>query len=405
MELPINLTRAVKTQTSSYLKPLSLVTCVFFMWGLSYGLLDVLNKHFQEVLHISKAQSGLLQFAYFFAYFVVAGPAARFNRRFGYKGGILLGLCVFAAGALLFVPAAAAARFPPFLAALFVLACGLGCLETAANPYATMLGDQASAAWRLNMAQSFCSLGTALGPLIGGMFFFGDAASSGSGQHAMVTGVYVCLAAAVIVLAFFISITSMPEFRLEPVSTASPAPPSLRHKHFLSSVVAQFFSMAALVGCGAFFINYATESWPLLSSRQAAWLLSASVVLFMTGRFIGTFLMRYVAPRTMLMCYALAAALLSFVVVLDLGKGSVMALCGTFFFMSIMFATIFSIGIRGLGEHTQKGSAILMMSVIGGGISPYIMGTIADHGSISWAYALPLVSFVGIFVCAWHFRK
>jgi len=298
---------------------------------------------------ITKAQSGLLQFSYFFAYFLVSRPAAVFNEKFGYKGGILLGLCLFAGGALLFIPASSSMSFSFFLVALFVLASGLGCLETAANPYATLLGDSRKAEKRLNMAQSFCSLGTAIGPLIGGMLFFNNAVPlDASSQHDTVKWVYVGLAIMVTVIAFLISITSMPEARSASHTPKKSSNSLLSQRNFVSGVIAQFFSMAALVGVGAFFINYATENWPGMDSQQAAWLLSASIFLFMAGRFISTFVMEYIAPKRLLICYALAGVVLSIFVILNFGKTSVIALSAIFFFMSIMFPTIFSLGIKGL---------------------------------------------------------
>jgi len=387
-------------------KPLFLLTCVFFMWGLSYGLLEVLNKHFQESMGISKAQSGLLQFSYFFAYFIVSRPAAVFNEKFGYKGGILLGLGLFTVGALLFIPASSFMSYSLFLVALFVLASGLGCLETAANPYATLLGDPRKAEKRLNMAQSFCSLGTAIGPLIGGMLFFDNPISVGaSSQHDMVKRVYVCLAIVVMLVAFLISMTAMPEARSAMRANNTPSNSLLSHRNFVGGVIAQFFSMAALVGVSVFFVNYATENWSGMTSQEAAWLLSVSIFLFMAGRFISTFVMEYVAPRTLLIGYAMAGVMLSVFVVLDFGKISVIALCAIFFFMSIMFPTIFSLGIKGHKERTKEGSSVLMMSVIGGGISPYVMGRIADNYSTSLAYVIPLLSFVAIFVCGLCFRN
>src|ERR1700731_3080978 len=384
-------------------KPLFLVTCVFFMWGLSYGLLDVLNKHFQESMHITKSQSGLLQFSYFFAYFVVALPAASFNDKYGYKGGILFGLFFFAVGSLLFIPASSAASYPFFLAALFVLAGGLGCLETAANPYATILGDPRKAEKRLNMAQSFCSLGSAIGPLIGGLLFFNNTAvTKASSQHDMVKLVYVCLAIVVIIIAFVIAMTSMPEVRLS-LQAQNKSSGSFISRNFIGGVIAQFFSMAALVGVGAFFINYATENWQGMTSQNAALLLSASIFLFMFGRFISTFIMGHIAPQKLLSCYALINTVLSILVILSLGKISVVALSGILFFMSIMFPTIFSLGIKGLGSKTKKGSSIMMMSVIGGAISPYIMGEIADSYKVSYAYMIPLVGFIVVFLYGLYF--
>ena len=388
-----------KIKVANFNLPLCLLTCVFFSWGLSYGLLDVLNKHFQESMHITKAQSGLLQFSYFLAYFVVALPAAAFNDRYGYKGGILLGLCLFAIGALLFIPASSIAVFPFFLGALFVLASGLGCLETAANPYATVLGDPKRAEKRLNMAQSFCGLGSAIGPLIGGALFFNNAAPTNlPSQQNMVRLVYICLAAFVAIIALTIFLTPMPEVRSGSQAGRKESLSLLCRHSFIGGVIAQFFSMAALVGVGAFFINYVTENWVEMNSKDAAWLLSFSIFLFMSGRFISTFVMEYVAPQKLLSYYAFINATLSALVILSEGKISIFALVAIFFFMSIMFPTIFGLGIKGLGDKTKKGSSILMMAVIGGGISPYVMGTIADFYNTSYAYAIPLISFIAIFI-------
>src|SRR5687768_10915055 len=215
-----------------------LVTSLFFMWGLSYGLLDVLNKHFQETLDITRARSGLLQMAYFGAYFVMALPAAMLMNRRGYKTGILLGLFLFAAGALLFIPATAAAKFEFFLFALFVIACGLGCLETAANPYVTFLGAPEKSEQRLNLSQSFNGLGSFVGPLIGGALFFGD----GGDRHGNVQATYVVIAAVVALIAVLIARTPMPDIRERTVSLQDVIDKPLsaqRHLHF--AVAAQFF--------------------------------------------------------------------------------------------------------------------------------------------------------------------
>lgn len=371
-----------KEMDVNYTKVLFLVTCVFFLWGLSYGLLDVLNKHFQESLHVTKAQSGLLQFSYFGAYFIVALPASLFIHKYGYKGGILLGLCLFAAGALLFIPAADMASFPYFLGALFVLASGLGCLETAANPYATVLGAPEGAAKRLNMAQSFCGLGSSIGPLIGGMLFFNqiDIVDNTATQHDSVKMVYVGLAIIVLLIAFFIMVTPMPDEKEYQSDTPTLSRSQLLRQHrFIGGVIAQFFSMAALVGVGAFFINYVTENWPEMTSKQGAFLLSASAFIFMVGRFISTAIMGYVEPKKLLSFYAFSNIVLSAIVVASFGKISVFSLVAIFFFMSIMFPTIFALSIENLGKNKKIGSPILMMSVIGGALSPYIMGEIADY--------------------------
>ncbi len=249
------------------------------MGGLSYGLLDVLNKHFQETLHVTKAQSGLLQAAYFGAYFLVALPAGYFMDRKGYKAGILVGLCLYALGALLFVPAASANSFGVFLFALFVIASGLGCLETAANPYATVLGDAQGAERRLNLAQSFNGLGQFIGPLIGGTLFFSASQSDGGGDQSAVKMTYVAIAVLVLLIALLFSRTRLPAIREEEKPVHGVIAQGLwQHPHFVGGVITQFFYVAAQVGVGAFFINYATEHWREVSNQSASYLLSIAMI-------------------------------------------------------------------------------------------------------------------------------
>ena len=372
---------------------LMLVTSLFFLWGLSYGLLDVLNKHFQETLHVSKAQSGLLQAAYFGAYFIIALPAGLLMDRFGYKAGILLGLCLYAAGALLFMPAANAASFPFFLFALFVIALGLGCLETAANPYATVLGDPKGAERRLNLAQSFNGLGQFVGPLLGGALFFGSA-NAGSDNSSLQT-TYVVIAVIVLLVAALFARTPMPDLReQESTIQRSDSKTLWQHREFVGGVITQFFYVAAQVGVGAFFINYVTEHWASMTSQTAAYLLSVAMICFMCGRFFSTWLMGRIAAQRLLMVYAWVNVALCAVVVSGVESVSVMALIAIFFFMSIMFPTIFAMGVKNLGPHTKRGSSFLIMAIVGGALMPYFMGLVADHFSTALAYLLPLGCFV-----------
>ncbi|UZJ62316.1 sugar MFS transporter [Pseudomonas sp. KU26590] len=372
---------------------LMLVTSLFFLWGLSYGLLDVLNKHFQETLHVSKAQSGLLQAAYFGAYFIIALPAGLLMDRFGYKAGILLGLCLYAAGALLFMPAANAASFPFFLFALFVIALGLGCLETAANPYATVLGDPKGAERRLNLAQSFNGLGQFVGPLLGGALFFGGS-NAGSDNSSLQT-TYVVIAVIVLLVAALFARTPMPDLREQESSIQRQDSKTLwQHREFVGGVVTQFFYVAAQVGVGAFFINYVTEHWASMTSQSAAYLLSVAMICFMCGRFFSTWLMGRISAQRLLMVYAWINVALCAVVVSGVESVSVVALVAVFFFMSIMFPTIFAMGVKNLGPHTKRGSSFLIMAIVGGALMPYFMGLVADHFSTALAYLLPLGCFV-----------
>jgi len=380
-------------------KAFFLMTSLFFMWGLSYGLLDVLNKHFQDVLHVSKAQSGLLQGAYFGAYFVMAIPAAFLTERFGYKLGILLGLALYAIGALIFILAATVAGFPLFLLGLFIIASGLGCLETAANPYVTELGTPELVERRLNLSQSFNGLGSFLGPLIGGAFFFPRVSEVTPGALDSVRITYAAIAVVVVLLAVLIARTPLPDIRRAiNVQSSSRCTPLIGRSHFVAGVVTQFFYVAAQVGVGAFFINYAIAHWSGLTAQRASFLLSIGMLLFMAGRFVGTMLMAHITPQRMLMLYALANIALTVVVAMGVPVVSVVALIVVFFFMSIMFPTIFALGVKDLGMQTKRGASFQVMAVVGGAIMPFVMGYVADANGIAVSYMLPLGCFV---IVAW----
>ncbi|AGI22675.1 L-fucose:H+ symporter permease [Pseudomonas sp. MT3] len=382
-----------------------LITSLFFMWGLSYGLLDVLNKHFQEALHVNKAQSGLLQAAYFGAYFLVALPVGIFMDKHGYKAGILVGLCLYAAGALLFMPAASVASFPLFLFALFVIACGLGCLETAANPYVTVLGEADSAERRLNLSQSFNGLGQFFGPLIGGMLFFSTTETQPSQDLGSVKLTYLLIAALVLLIAVAIARTSLPDIRGNEDGPQTSSSRTLwQHKHFVAGVATQFFYVAAQVGVGAFFINYVTEHWAGIGSQKASFLLSMAMLSFMFGRFFTTWLMGYIAAARLLTIYALISMALCGLVVAGVDGAAVIALIALFFFMSIMFPTIFAIGLKNLGPHTKRASSFMIMAIVGGALMPYLMGSIADQMNTAAAYSLPLACFAIVAWFGWSHR-
>ncbi|RJT45109.1 L-fucose:H+ symporter permease [Rahnella woolbedingensis] len=392
---------AQRKTTSGFRLAFILVTTLFFLWGLSYGLLDVLNKHFQEVLHVNKAQSGLLQAAYFGAYFIIALPAGFFMDRFGYKAGILVGLCLYALGALLFVPAASAGSFGMFLFALFVIALGLGCLETAANPFATVLGDPAGAERRLNLSQSFNGLGQFIGPIIGGSLFFSATQGTTADGLSSVKTTYVAIAVLVLLIAFLFGRTKLPDIREQSTSEDHGIAKGLwQHGHFTGGVIAQFFYVAAQVGVGAFFINYTTEHWHTLSNQNASYLLSVGMISFMIGRFFSTWLMGFVRPATLLVVYAIINIVLCGVVVAGIDNVSVIALVAIFFFMSIMFPTIFAMGVKNMGKQTKRASSVMIMAIVGGAVMPYLMGAIADHYNTAVSYALPMVCFAVVLIYA-----
>jgi FHS family L-fucose permease-like MFS transporter len=384
---------------NKYLIPLVLVTSLFFLWGFAYGLLDVLNKHFQETLNVTKSRSTLLQGAYFGAYFLIALPAGLFMNRYGYKKGIILGLCLYAVGAFLFYPAAGQSSFNFFLLALFILASGLACLETAANPYVTVLGSPETSASRLNLSQCFNGVGSFLGPIIAAYLFFGG--DKGSNNLDSVKMIYNIIGVVVLVIAGLFLVTPLPEIKEDEIvsSSSQDKKPLFSHSNFTNGVIAQFFYVAAQVGVAALFINYCTESGIGITNAKAAGLLSAGLILFTAGRFVGTALMRVIAPNKLLTIYALINIVLCGLVILNKEWFSVYALMAVFFFESIMFPTIFALGVKDLGHHTKQGSSFIIMSIVGGALMPYAMGLLAEQYSTATSYAIPLFCFV---VVAWY---
>jgi FHS family L-fucose permease-like MFS transporter len=387
----------------NYTLPIILVTSLFFLWGLAYGLLDVLNKHFQETLNITKQRSTLLQAAYFGAYFLIALPAGVFMQKAGYRKGIITGLLLYATGAILFYPSAQNESFPFFLLALFVLASGLTFLETAANPYITVLGKPETSEFRLNLAQSFNGVGSFLGPIIGGALFFGGKPTTGSAQLDTVKYVYIAIAVIVLLVAFLFFKTPMPEVKEEElvIDKKEHAGKKLfQHTHFVWAIVAQFFYVAAQVGIAALFINYCTEKNVGIDNERASYLLSGSLILFTAGRFAGTALMKVIAPHRLLALYAIINIGLCSVVVMAPGIISVYSLMAIFFFESIMFPTIFALGVKNLGIYTKKGASYIIMSIVGGALVPILMGSLAQSHSTPFSYIVPMICFVFVFIFA-----
>ena len=359
----------------SYLVPFILITSLFLLWGFAHGLLDVLNKHFQGVFTMTKAESGLVQFSTYIAYFLMALPAGAFMKRYGYRKGIIMGLLLFAIGAFGFIPAAFLHSATPFLIALFVIACGLCILETAANPYSTILGPSASAAQRLNLSQSFNGLGWILGPLVGGIVLF-------------------------VALLFFF--TKLPEIKPEEeeevtaIVEEKPAASLWKRRQFVRSVVAQFCYCAAQTGIFGFFINYVTEMDPGISNLRASRILAfGGMALFMIGRLSGSFTMKWLAPGRLLTWYSLLSAVCMALVVASVGTLSLYALYLSFFFMSIMFPTIFALGLEGMGVYTKKASSYIVMGVAGGAFSPMLMGYIGEE-NMALGFIVPLIAFLYI---------
>ncbi|HEX7585926.1 MAG TPA: L-fucose:H+ symporter permease [Prolixibacteraceae bacterium] len=407
---------------TSYLIPFILITSLFLLWGFAHGLLDVLNKHFQNILHVSKAQSGFVQFSLYIGYFAMAIPAGLIMKRFGYKKGIILGLLLFATGAFLFYPAAKFELFWPFLMALFVIACGLTLLETAANPYSTVLGPKETASQRINFSQSFNGLGWILGPLIGGLLIFGAEKTGGGSKFDSLLTPYMIIGSIVLVVAVAFIFTPLPEIKEQATQEHEENPPMrllLKHPFFIFAVAAQFAYVAAQTGVNSFFINYVTEELPNVQNpvmhimqnlggfgevfmprnpEQAASLILAfgGMGLFWVGRLSGSWLLGFIAPGRLLATYGAINVILISLVVLGLGTISVVALFSCYFFMSVMFPTIFALGIRDLGTLTKKGSSFLVMAVAGGAFCPPLMGFIADNLNMATGFIIPLLCFVFI---------
>ncbi len=379
----------------NYLVPFILLTSLFFLWGFAHGLLDVLNKHFQQLLHVTRAESGLVQFSVYGGYFLAALPAGYFMNRFGYKKGILVGLLLYATGAFLFYPAALSQSFGPFLAALLIIAFGLAFLETAANPYVSVLGPSGSAERRLNLSQSFNGLGWIFGPLTGGLIIFG-LQSAGENPFTSISWPYLGIGVVVLLVALFFYRTPFPVITEEQQAGAGDHRyrDLLKHPHFILAVAAQFFYVAAQTGINSFFINYTTETISGVTNEQAAIILSfGGMGLFWAGRLSGSFLMRSFAPHRLLSCYAALCMGMMLIVIAGMGWISVSALFITYFFMSVMFPTIFVLGIKGLGPLTKKASSFLVMAIVGGALCPMLMGYIADHSAMNRGFFVPLVCF------------
>lgn len=397
---------------------LAFVTSLFLLWGIAITMGDVLNKHFQNILNISKSRSGMVQLSLFGAYAVMGIPAGLFMQRFDYKRGVQLGLVLYAAGAFLFIPAAANASFLFFRIALFILACGLATLETVAHPFVAALGDQRTSDQRLNFSQSFNGLGCVIGPLLGGYFLL-RAGGNKEDVLGSVRSLYTAIGVVITVLAIAFSFIKIPRLDnahsggtdtlalagLSSIPAGVVASPKrlTSQRHFIWAIIAQFFNVAAQGGTWAYFINYGVEKIPGMTDERAAYYFSFSMLLMMTGRFLSTFLMRYIAPARLLALYAMANAVLCIVVAQDLGWPSFIALMLLNFFMSIMFPTIFSLGLKDLGPQTQKASSYIVMGVVGGALAPPVMGLIANH-DIARAYYLPIICYSIIFLFGWKFH-
>lgn len=397
---------------NKYLFAFILVTSLFFLWALLHNINPILIPHLKKACRLTDTESSLIDLFVYLAYFLVALPAGLFMHKYGYKKGIIFGLCLYAVGALLVIPAATERNFVFFLFAFFIIASGATFLETVANPYIAVLGPKESSEQRLNFAQSFNGVGSFLAPILGGQFILSGIEYTQDALNKMpidqlnnylqteanaVRIPYLIIAAIVILLIVLFAFTKIPEVKEDDSSVHGPVKFSakvLRHSHTRWAVIAQFFYVGAQVGVGSFFIRYA-HFVNGVSEKNAAFMWgSIAMVGFMVGRFAGTFLMRYIKAPKLLAIYALINILLLTIALLTSGQIALYAVVAVPFFMSIMFPTIFALGIKDLGEETKVAASFIVMAIIGGAFAPVVMGLISDGtNSIQKAYVVPLICF------------
>ncbi len=399
-----------------------LISSLFFLWALCNGMIDVMDKHFQDFLHLTKAQSAWVQFSHYLGYFLMALPAGWLARKLGYKAGILSGLLMVALGCLWFIPATQISTFWAFLLGVCVISMGLTFLETIANPYATVLGAPQFAAVRINIAQSFNGVGWILGPIVGGMFFYSSQGAEVAHQQLWIP--YAGIAGGVLLLALVFLVVRLPEveapdeYQMNSRTTGS-TKSIWSHPHFVMAVVAQFFYVAAQAGIFAFFINYVVSEVPPVGEawknsfwlggsegvreRGGDWFISEQgatkllayfgFTLFLLGRATGAWVLAKIPAHRVMGIYALANVGMMAGIVLKLGWLSLGALFLSFFFMSVMFPTIFALGIHGLGEKSKLASSFIVMAIMGGALLPKVMGWVGDVKDMSAAFLVPLGCF------------
>jgi len=401
-----------KGQGPNYVLPFILITSLFFLWGMAHNLDSILIPHLKKACQLNNRQSTLIDTSVFLAYFLMAIPAGMIIKKVGYKNSIIIGLLVFATGAFLFVPAADTQAYELFLVALFIIGCGLTILETSANPYAAILGSPESSSKRLNLAASFNGLAAMVAPIIGSMFILSGKSFTPeqmavmpdaeriaylTGEAAAVKLPYIILGTILVLVAVLFYFMHLPS--MKPEHTEVEVKPGffsvLKYRHLSWAVIAQFFYVGAQVCVTSFFIRMA-EQGANMDEKTAAYYLGLYGVLFMGGRFIGTFFLKYVKDYVLLSIYAVLSAILCAVAIYGSGIYVIYALGAIGFFMSIMFPTIFSLGLVGLKSNTETGSSWLVMSIVGGAILPYGMGTLIDmnHDDIQSGYIIPLVCFL-----------
>ena len=385
-----------------YLLPFVLITSLFFLWGFARAILDVLNKHFQNVLDISITQSAWIQVTTYLGYFLMAIPAGIFINRNGYRRGVVFGLILFGIGALLFIPGAQVGEFYVYLAALFVIGCGLVFLETAANPYVTELGPSETSTSRLNLSQSFNGLGSLFATLVVGQFLFNGSETGGN-----VVVPYTILGALVLAIAVVFTRVDLPEIQhqqtVEDQAQGNNYSKLWRHKLFVFGLFALLAYEVAEISINSYFINFVTgQGW--MTDNLASVVLTGSLAFFMVGRFLGSWIMRRIKAERMLLYCATGSVLCICVVLLNLGVISMVALVCNYLFEAIMFPTIFALALTGLGNLTKSASSLLMMTPIGG-CGFLLMGYVADTVNMVVPFVIPWIGYAIVLAYAWKLMR
>jgi FHS family L-fucose permease-like MFS transporter len=390
-----------------------LITSLFFLWGFALNLNPILIPHLKKACQLTDTQSAYIDSALYFAYFFLAIPAGKFMKKYSFKSGIIFGLLLFAFGAFLFYPASVTRYYAFFLTAIFIIGCGLAFLETAANPYIIILGDPATSTQRINFAQSFNGLAASVSPLMGGVFILSGKTLTAAEKSSMnssqlnaylnheassVQIPYLIIGFVVLLVAVMVYRTPLPEV-LDVDNSLETEGSILKEKNLMFGVLAQFFYVGAQACISSFFIRFSGRVAGM-DEKTASYFLSVALLGFMVGRFIGTALIRFISASKLLALYSVINMCLLIMAVVGHGRLTVYALMGVEFFMSIMFPTIFSLGIRGLGSKTKEGSSLIIMAIVGGAIFPVIMGRVSDASSIQAAYLVPAVCFIVVLLFA-----
>jgi MFS transporter, FHS family, L-fucose permease len=405
-----------------------LVTVLFFLWGMSNNLTDILVKQFQKSFELSKFSAQLVSTANFTGYFCMAIPAALVMRKWGYKVGMVSGLCLFGAGMVLFWPAAVSGKYLPFLVALFAVGCGASILETAANPFMAQFGPAATSERRLNFAQAFNPPGTILGVLIGQRFILSGvekttaqvAAEKAAGTYQAylhgeimrVVPTYIALGSAVLLFALILSRMHFPVIKSEHEGDTEghgSFAALLHYPQLWFAVAANVFNVGGQICMWSNLIFY-TQQYLRVNEKSAANYITYSLIAMLLGRFITTPLMKHIAPSKLLGIYGVANVLLMAVAVVHPGLLGAWSIVAASFFLGIMFPTIFALGLKGLGENTKLGGSMLVMAIVGGAFFPLVLGAISrSTGSMALGYLVPLVCFAGVglygFAAPWILPK